>query len=94
LHREDGPAFIQYYVSKPKAIHQELYYKNGIVHREDGPADLKYDGAGWLYFEKYVVDGLSHRDLGPAHIHYNADGSIKASDYYKQGQLIKTIYGE
>jgi hypothetical protein len=40
LHREDGPAYIEYYVNGK--IYIEAYYINGIFHNQNGTGFIKY----------------------------------------------------
>jgi len=56
LHREDGPAWIEYYYGTNK-IFSEEYYINGKMHRENGPACIFYDNNGNTEFEDYYLDG-------------------------------------
>ena len=56
VHREDGPAVIDYHES-------QFYYQNGKCHREDGPAIIWSNGS-----EDYIQNGKFHREDGPARI--------------------------
>jgi antitoxin component YwqK of YwqJK toxin-antitoxin module len=44
LHREDGPAYIEYHENGK--VYGETYYKDGVYGREDGPAWILYDEDG------------------------------------------------
>ena len=69
LHREDGPAKIEY--RSNGHINAEEYYKDGVRHREDGPAKLEY------YYNVYMQDHLLCEEhhlyniLWPQYFHYN-----------------------
>ena len=59
LHREDGPAFIEYYYSG--SIFWEEWYINGVKHREDGPAFIEYNNDGSIFCEIWYWCGMQHR---------------------------------
>jgi hypothetical protein len=40
-HREDGPAFMQFYRASGR-VDVAIWYVDGICHREDGPAYISY----------------------------------------------------
>jgi hypothetical protein len=84
LHREDGPAYIEYYENENGNIWREVYYINGNIHREDGPACIYYyeNENGNIWREVYYINGNIHREDGPHVIDYFENGSIKAEWYY------------
>ena len=45
-HREDGPAFIKYWLNGN--VELEYYYTNGVLNRNDGPAIVWYDDNNWV----------------------------------------------
>jgi antitoxin component YwqK of YwqJK toxin-antitoxin module len=58
LHREDGPAYIHYYVSGN--IWYKEYFLNGLIHREDGPAFLCYNKDGSFFEKLYYLNGVEY----------------------------------
>ena len=67
LHREDGPAYTQYW--QDGSVELESWWLNGKRHREDGPAWIQYRQDGsveeeqwWLEDEK-VADVTSQEDF-------------------------------
>ena len=58
LHREGGPAKIDYVDSNDKLlIWSDYWYVNGLLHREDGPAIVQYDDFGEVMKESYYLSG-------------------------------------
>jgi len=55
LHREDGPAYINYY--DDASIFYEQFFKNGHYHRLDGPAATRYFPDGSIEYERFWIDG-------------------------------------
>jgi len=80
LHREDGPAFIDY--NTDRSIAYEYWYINGVKHREDGPAVIHYNDDGSIQYEVWYINGVKHREDGPAYIDYYKDGSIYLEEWY------------
>jgi hypothetical protein len=80
LHREDGPAHIQY--NCDGSIKWEQFCVNGRIHRESGPADIFYYSDGSVRSEFFYIKGVLHREDGPACIQYNFDGSILSESFY------------
>ena len=68
LHREDGPAKIEYYYNEN--IERVEYYKDGVLHREDGPAKIEYWKNGNKRLEVYYIDGKRYREDGPVQTSY------------------------
>lgn len=54
LHREDGPARIDYY--RNGTPFKEEYRINGLLHRLDGPAVIHYRENGCIWDEHYYID--------------------------------------
>ncbi|HHY79801.1 MAG TPA: hypothetical protein GX516_05495 [Thermoanaerobacter sp.] len=54
-HKEDGPAFIEYYFTG--AVKSRVYLVNGKLHRENGPAIEKYAPNGSLVKKEYFLNG-------------------------------------
>jgi hypothetical protein len=57
-HREDGPAYIQYF--QDGNIDYLSYEKNGKRHRLDGPAEVLNDRNGNTHEERYYIHGKSY----------------------------------
>lgn len=55
IHRENGPAWIEYYVTGN--VKTKAYFFNGVLHREDGPAVKKYTPDGKMYSPEYYLNG-------------------------------------
>lgn len=55
LHRENGPAVVNYWLGKKKYL--EEWYKGGQLHREDGPALVEYNEEGQKITEEYYLNG-------------------------------------
>ena len=55
LHREDGPAYIQYWPGD--TVHLESFLINGVYHRYSGPAYICYNLDGSIEWEHFYVDG-------------------------------------
>lgn len=89
LHRDDGPAAIDYWNrrSKKYKISAFRYYLNGLKHRDDGPAETRYDEKGNLLLHKYWKYGKLHCENGPAKIIYggNIYGIHGRTEYYLNG---------
>ena len=85
LHREDGPAYINYYENGK--VELERYCLNDKLHREDGPAIIKYYESGEVEYEEYWLNGKRHRENGPAITHYYKSGKKRygyAEDCYRR----------
>lgn len=63
LHREDGPAYIQYYSSNKKRFEYKFWYINGKVHREDGPACILYDRRGNEISSVWFINDIQLNDI-------------------------------
>lgn len=87
LHKEDGPAFIQYFENGNKL--REVWDNHGYAHREDGPAVTEYHPDGTVRKLEWFIKNLRHREDGPAVIIYNKDGSVYSKTWYKNNRWIK-----
>mgnify|MGYP002507824257 CR=1 FL=1 len=92
LHRENEPAWIEYY--KNGNIKSIDYYINGVSHREDGPAIIGYYENGEVRFKTYFINDKIHKEDGPANIYYNEDGSISDKNYYINGVDLTKEYND
>jgi len=54
-HREDGPAYIEYWKSVERIY--EAWYINNKRHRIDGPARIYYNPDGTIYKNYYYISG-------------------------------------
>jgi antitoxin component YwqK of YwqJK toxin-antitoxin module len=54
LHREDGPAIIEYY--KNGKIKSEFYFLNNNHHRINLPASIHYNQFGKIIYENYYFN--------------------------------------
>jgi len=54
-HREDGPAYIDYFNNG--TIEHEGYYVKDTKHRLDGPAIIGYNANGDIKYEEYYIEG-------------------------------------
>jgi antitoxin component YwqK of YwqJK toxin-antitoxin module len=57
LHRDDGPAYIEYYENGN--IRGKTYFLNGNYHRPDGPAIISYYENGNVDYKSYNLNGQS-----------------------------------
>lgn len=55
VHREDGPATVEYYVDG--SICTETYNQDDRLHRLDGPAWISYSETGKIYYKYYYFNG-------------------------------------
>lgn len=87
LHREDGPAYIEYY--NDGIIAKESYFQNGKCFREeDLPCYIKYDVDGNVLEESYYKNGLIHRDNDlPARIVRDENGKILTVSWFLYGKV-------
>jgi antitoxin component YwqK of YwqJK toxin-antitoxin module len=83
-HKEDGPAFISYYVNGN--VQCAAWYKEGIRHRIDGPAFLDYHDDGSLREESWCRGDEFHREDGPSRVVYLKNGSKTYEAYHKNGK--------
>jgi hypothetical protein len=88
LHREDGPAGIQY--NKDGHKMGERWYKNGQLHREDSPAEIRYGYNGKIVYEAWAKNGRTHRENGPAIINYWMNGLKSAEIWVYKNKLHRT----
>ena len=82
LHREDGPAYIEY---ESGLIVNEIYLIYNKRHRLDGPAYIEYDNYGNIIVAEYYVNGILHRLDGPAILEYDHVGITIRESYYING---------
>jgi len=85
LHREDGPAVIQYYDNNNKK--DICWCNNGKKHKTDGPAAITYYKNRDVEYVNWFVNDEYHRLDGPAQIWYNEDKSIRFQNYWINGEL-------
>jgi len=64
LHREDGPARIEYY--EDGGIQKEEYYIRSKLHREGKPAVVHYGYKESVDREEFYLHNKLHRNDGPA----------------------------
>jgi hypothetical protein len=76
LHRDEGPAIIQFDGT-------EKWYQNGKLHRDAGPAIEYASGV-----KEWRINGQRHRDAGPAVIWANG----RKEWYYKGVRYEKSDY--
>jgi len=55
LHREDGPAAINY--NWGELVAKERYCQHGELHRLDGPASIDYNQSGEIIGQFYYING-------------------------------------
>lgn len=84
LHREDGPASIDYYENGNKMY--EGYYLNGLRSREEGPAFIKYRENGEMEYQVYYLNGKQHNATGPAYMEYDDNGNLIYAAYRYLGR--------
>lgn len=84
IHRDNGPARIEYSLDK---VYSEEYYKYNKLHRDNLPAVIRYFGnTNIIKLEKYFMNGKIHRDNGPAIITYSKTGIKLLEEYYTHGK--------
>lgn len=92
IHREDGPAIIEYYPEGE--IRSETYFMNGNRHRSDDlPAKLWYGRKGNIREKVYYKNGKMHRVYGPSIIEYFGSGDIRYNMWhYNNEEYIEEVY--
>ena len=55
-HKEDGPAFIRYYLSGEKEL--EAWWVDDERHKIDGPACIFYDPDGTIIDKEYWINNI------------------------------------
>ena len=80
LHREDGPAKVEYNIDGTVML-DEMYYRHGLLHRDpkQGPAWIERSGDGSIMISAgYYLNGKPYRDPseGPCYIARFDDGTI------------------
>jgi len=78
LHREDGPAVINYSING--GLYYEMYCIDGNIHREDGPAHISKLNGNTIH--KFYINNKLHRTDGPAIIEYDNDNNIIHEYFY------------
>ncbi len=84
-HREDGPAFIQYYKNGNKK--EEQWWKDNKRHREDGSARIIYYENGNKWREEWYKDDKRHREDEPASIEYYENGNKCVEEWHKDDKI-------
>lgn len=94
LHRENGPAYIEYNSYGVK-VRKEIYYIEGKKSNRNGPAVIEYNNEGAITCTEYWIDGvLGHPDPNHYSIHqFIAAGYISneywEASYCKNGKIVK-----
>ena len=86
LHREDGPAFIQYYTFGP--VETEQFFRFDEPHRISGPALIEYYPDGSIEYEAFYLNGEYHRTDGPSEISYHEDGEVHSEWFHIKGEYL------
>ena len=83
LHREDGPAKIEYYCNGN--IEHEEYYKDGVLHREYGPVQTSYYemGSNRKQSERYLIRDSKGELLDDIYIYYYSNGNVDYESHSK-----------
>lgn len=80
LHREDGPAFIEF--SDDENPISEQWYIRGRKGRKDGPAETRYYLNGKPKLQKWFINGsFGRKDGGPTVVEYDQSGKIKTEQW-------------
>ena len=90
LHREDGPALLQY--RKNGRIKEESWLFEEEYHREDGPALIFYHKNGQIKQEIWYIHNMAGRKDNPAAISYFKTGKIKQEIWY-ENNVVHKIHG-
>jgi antitoxin component YwqK of YwqJK toxin-antitoxin module len=78
-HREDGPAFIEYYLFSCRKK-KEIWFDHGVIHRDnDLPAYTSYSPSGEVSREEWFKNGEPFREDGPCIVNYHQDRVILES---------------
>ncbi len=84
LHREDGPAHIEWWPNGNKR--EETWYTNGLTHRNDDPAVTLYYIDGTKEKEDWYVNGTNHRiGAEPAETQWWGNGEKRMDAWWKDG---------
>lgn len=70
IHREDGPAVINYFTNGK--VHYQIYLVNNVRHRIDGPSYSRFDDVGFIKTQEYYKNNVRHRHNGPAILSKNS----------------------
>lgn len=85
-HREEGPAWIEYY--EGNKVKCAYYFKEGKIHKEEGPAVVWFYADGTVKKEEWWRDDRVHRDGDePAITIYHPNGKIWMMMWCKNGRL-------
>lgn len=85
LHKEDGPAVIEYREDLFSSLCKHSYYFNGKLHRLDGPASIIYYRNGNPKCKEWYRNGIPYNKNGPTNISYRKNGTMKFRKYQGQG---------
>lgn len=94
LHREDGPARIEYFPDGRDQKSLEFWYLDGTLHRLDGPAKISYLRDGSIEWEEWWLNGQLHREDGPAWIWYHPDGSIDEEQWWLKDEQAEDVHSQ
>ncbi len=85
LHRENGPAKIEYGNGHPGPMTDEIYYRHGLLHRDPkiGPAHVERLNEAIIITERYYFYGKLWRNPadGPCEIVRYDDGSVEYEEF-------------
>jgi hypothetical protein len=91
LHREDGPAKLEYFISG--ALAEEAWYRHGAMHRipEEGPAFVQLAPNGITTITEYSMYGRTFRNPadGPCLIERDEDNGMIVSEIYSESPQAK-----
>ena len=89
LHREDGPAYIEWYENG--SIAEEEYWINDKLHREDGPAFQSWFEDGRELRKEYYINDVHYlyieswlnklKEIGS--VHYDEQQMLYDTEKYK-----------
>jgi len=90
LHRECGPAKIEYFNHIDGDFIHEYYYQHNKLHREDGPATTFYNkNSNIICSKSYYLNGKIHRENGPAISTFDITGTRISEEYFRHGSLYR-----
>jgi hypothetical protein len=83
LHREDGPAFIEFADDEKNVLSEQWYFHGKKERKDDGPAETKYYLNGKPMRQKWFTNGwLGRKDDKPTIISYNESGKIIEEEWF------------
>lgn len=85
LHRDNGPAVIEY--NKNYCVREIQYYQHGKLHRDNGPGEITCYPNNQIASIAYYQHGKLHRDNGPASIEYYENGNLMSESYFQDNNL-------